>query len=155
MAGIVALSASVTMTSGATAVDKTVTGYIRNERVTLGTYPLASSSYLWSLGLPSGSSAAKAVLTDSTSSTPAFTPDIGGTYTIGVTVDGTTTYAMRLTALDTAASEPAEALRFTPRTDAQIAAPSAGAVVYYSSTQAGMCLKTSTGAVRKFTTTAV
>lgn len=153
MAGITALSASVTMTSGDTAVDKTATGYIRNERVTLGTYPLASSSYLWSLGLPSGSSAAKAALTDSTSSTPAFTPDIGGTYTIGVTVDGTTTYAMRLTALDTAASEPAEALRFTPRTDAQVGAPSAGVAVYYSSTQTSLSEKDSAGTVSKIATT--
>lgn len=153
MAGILANSASSTMTSGATAADKVVTGYIRNERVTLGVTPAASSSYLWAIALPAGSSAAKASITDTTSATPAFTPDVGGTYVLSCQVDGATTYAMRLTALDSAAAEMVEALRFTPRTDAQIATPSAGVVMYYSSTQSGVCVKYSTGTVRRVTVT--
>ncbi len=153
MAGILANSSSKTMTSGATSADVIVTGYLRNERVTLGVTP-AGSSYVWALGLPSGSSSARAKLTETTATTPAFTPDIGGTYTITCQVSGGTTYTMRLTALDSAVSEPAEALRFTPRADAQIATPAAGVAVYFSSTQSCLCLKTSTGTVRKFTTTA-
>lgn len=147
MSGILAQSASQTMTSGDTAADKSISGYIRNERITFGVTPLATTSYLWSLGLPSGSSSAKAYLTDTTGSAPALVPDRGGTYTISCVVDGTTTYAMRLTALDTASSEPAEALRFTPRADAQVGTPSLGAAVYWSSTQNALALKYPDGSV--------
>lgn len=144
------------MTSGDTAVDKVATGYVRNERVTLGTSPLASSSYLWAISPPSGSSAAKSALTDTDSASPAFVPDIGGTYTITCSVDGgATTYTIRLTALDTAASEPAECLRFLPRADAQVAAPAAGMAVYYSSTNTGLCAKDSSGTVYRLTLAAV
>lgn len=148
MAGILANSSSKTTTSGDTAADQTFTGYVRNERITLGVTPAASSSYLWALGLPAGSSANKARLTATDVAAPAFVPDIGGTYVLTCQVDGTTTYTLRLTALDVAVSESVEALRMLPRADAQVTAPSAGVVLYYSSTQGGLAFKTSTGAVR-------
>jgi hypothetical protein len=148
MAGVTANSSSKTMTSGATAADQAVTGYVRNERITLGVTPAASSSYLWTLGLPAGSSANKARLTASDVAAPAFVPDLGGTYVVTCQVDGATTYVLRLTALDVAVSESVEAIRMLPRTDAQVTAPSAGVVLYYSSTQGGLAFKTSTGVVR-------
>lgn len=155
MAGILANSSSSTMTSGDSAVDKVVTGYIRNERITLATYPIASSSYVWALAAPSGSNSAKAYITDTTSSAPALVPDVGGTYTVTCLVDGMTTYTIRISALDTAMSEPAEALRFTPRADAQVAAPAAGCALYWSSTQNALVVKLSDGSVYAIDTTAV
>lgn len=62
-------------------------------------------------------------------------------------VDGTTNYSATMSVLDTAASEPAEALRFIPRADAQVATPSLGVAVYYSSTQGALSSKNSAGSV--------
>jgi hypothetical protein len=59
---------------------------------------------------------------------------------------------MRLTALDTAMAESTEAIRMLPRADAQVASPSAGVAVYYSSTQTGLCEKTAAGAVNPLAT---
>lgn len=145
MAGITIVSASKTTTG--TSVDYSASGWIRQERVTLSTTPAASSSYVWTLTNPNGSSSAKAYLSDAATASPNFIPDVGGTYVVACKVDGTTDYSVRMTVLSTAASEPVEALRFTPRTDAQVAAPSLGVAVYYSSTQGALCMKTASGAV--------
>lgn len=154
MAGITANSSSKTMTSGDTAADKLATGYVRNERVTLGVVPAASESSVWSLSVPTGSNVVRSALSSDTSPTPSFVPDIGGTYSLTCQVDGVTTYVMRLTALDTAASEPVEAVRFPPREDAQVAAPTAGVAVFYSGTQTGLAQKDSSGTTRKLATEA-
>ena len=154
MAGILANSVSATMVSGDTAADKSVTGYLRNERVTLGVTP-TGSAYAWTLSAPAGSSAAKCALTDDDVAAPVFVPDVAGTYVITCTVDATTSYAMRLTVLNVAAADVIEAIRLTPRTDAQVTAPSVGVVLYYSSTQSSLAIKTSAGVVRTVTTVAV
>jgi hypothetical protein len=153
MAGILANSASYTMTSSDTAVDQALSGWIRNERITLSTSPAASSSYVWSLTNPYGSSSAKSYLSSTTSSGPNFVPDIGGTYVVTCKVNGTTDYVLRASVLDTASVEPVEALRMTPRADAQVAAPSLGVVMYFSSTQQKLCIKTSSDAVFSVNTT--
>ena len=154
MAGITANSSSKTMTSGDTAADKLATGYVRNERVTLGVVPAASESSVWSLSVPTGSNVVRSALSSDTSPTPSFVPDLGGTYSLTCQVDGVTTYVMRLTALDTAASEPVEAVRFPPREDAQVAAPTAGVAVFYSGPQTGLAQKDSSGVVRTLAMTA-
>jgi hypothetical protein len=61
---------------------------------------------------------------------------------------------MRLTALDVAAAETTEALRLTPRTDAQVTAPAVGTAIYYSTTQSGLAQKVAAGTVTKIATTA-
>lgn len=153
MAGILANSASATMTGSDAAADQSISGYLRNERVTLTTTP-TGSTYAWSLTNPNGSSPTRAALTDETASNPSFSPDVQGTYTVTATVDGSTSYTLRLSALNVAAAEPVEVLRLQPRTDAQVTAPSVGVALYYSSTQASLCVKTSSDAVRTVTTVA-
>jgi hypothetical protein len=143
MAGIGLASASKTTTGSS--VDYAASGWIRNEKIGLTTLPVASSSYLWALTNPVGSSDGKSYISDTTGSAPSFVPDIGGTYVITCTVDGATQYAVRATVLDTAVAEPAEALRYTPRADTQVAAPSLGAVQYWSSTQNAMVFKYANG----------
>jgi hypothetical protein len=135
------------MVSGDTAAAQAISGWIRNEKITLATYPAASTSTVWTLTIPSGSNAVKSAISDTSIASPTFTPDVGGTYVITALVDGTTTYVLRATVLDTAASEPVEALRYTPRADAQISTPSLGVAVFYSTTQDAWSLKNTAGTV--------
>jgi hypothetical protein len=148
MAGISAASASKTTTGSSVAY--AASGWIRQERITLGTFPVASSSYVWELTNPNGSSSAKAYLSSKTSSSPNFVPDVGGTYVVTCVVDGSSSYSATMSVLDTAVSEPVEALRFTPRADAQVAAPSLGRATYYSSNEAALVEKDPSGTVRKY-----
>lgn len=150
MAGILANSASKAMTSGDTAVDKAVTGYIRAERITLTTSP-TGTTYQWTLTGPTGSSAAKCSLTDATIASPSFVPDVAGTYSVGVDVDGTT-YAIRIGALAVSVSSPVEALRLEPFADNQIPTPTQGSIAYHSSTQGKPSFKDSDGTVHKIGT---
>jgi hypothetical protein len=145
MAGILANSASETMVAGDTAVDKTVSSYVRNERVALSVTP-SGTTYRWTMVIPNGSSAGKTSLSDSTDAAPTFVPDIGGVYVITCVVDETT-YVLRMTVVNTAQSEQTEAIRLTPRADAQITAPSAGAVLYYSTDEDALVTKDSAGTV--------
>lgn len=145
MAGITAISASKTATG--TSVDYAASGWVRQERMTLSVTPAASNSYVWSLTNPNGSSSAKAYLSDVTSSSPNFVPDVGGTYTLTCKVDGTTDYTLRATVLDTSAQEPVESIRYVPRADSTVGAPSLGLAVYYSSDLGSLASKNSSGLV--------
>jgi hypothetical protein len=145
VAGILANSITATMVAGDTAESKIVSGYLRNERIALSAYP-AGTTYRWTLVNPSGSSPIKAQLSDYTSATPSFVPDVGGTYLITAAVDDAV-YVIRIGAIDTAASDPVEAIRLTPRADSQVAAPGLGQVLYYSSDRAGLVAKNADGSV--------
>lgn len=133
MAGITAASASNTLLSGATSADKTSSGWVAGERVTLATTP-TGTDYAWAIAQPSASSRSRSALSAETGASVMFTPDVGGTYAITCIVDSTTTYVLRLTCQAASISEPVEAIRFSPRTDASIPAPAAGWSVYFSST---------------------
>jgi hypothetical protein len=143
MAGILCNSSSQTMVSGDTSPDKSVTGYARNERITLTTYP-TGTTYSWSLTLPASSSTA--ALTDDTDAAPSFVPDTAGTYLVSVDVDGTT-YVIRIGVLAVSVSTPTETIHFEPMADAQVPAPSMGLNVFYSTTQGALASKNPAGAV--------
>jgi hypothetical protein len=150
MAGVLANSVTATMVASDTAESKIVSGYLRNERIALSAYP-AGTTYRWTLVNPSGSSAGKAQLSDYTSATPSFVPDVGGTYLVTAAVDDAV-YVIRIGAIDTAASDPVEAIRLMPRADAQVQAPSLGQVLYYSSNADGLVAKNPDGSVANFGT---
>lgn len=144
MAGILANSASVTMTSGATSADNAVAGFVAGERVTLSTSP-AGATYDWALASPSGSTV-RAALDDASAATPSFVPDVAGYYTITVTVDTTTAYVLRLAVVAVALGTAQEAIRFTPMARAAVPAPALGAALY-ADTVAGAALKAPSGVV--------
>lgn len=153
MAGILANSVSKTMSAGDTSADNVVTNFVAGERITLSTTP-TGSAYAWTISAPSGSSAARAALYGDTEASPFFTPDVGGTFLVTCSCDGTN-YVLRITTQAAAVSEPAEALRFSPRSDTTIPAPAAGVALYYSSDQNALCVKDASGAVFTVNLTAV
>lgn len=146
MAGILANSPSKTMASGDTSADKTASGYVAGERITLTVTP-SGTNYEWSQARPSGSSA-RAQLSGATGASVTFAPDVGGTYVVTCIVDGSTTYVIRITCQSPTISEPVEAVRLSPRTDASVPAPAAGRTLYYSSDQGKLVTKDSAGTVR-------
>ena len=145
MAGIIANSASVTIGAGSTSADNTQAGYLNQEQVTCSTTP-TGSAYVWSLAKPSGATS-KSDLSSTTAASVTFTPDVAGYYVITCVVDSTTTYILRISVTDTVASTAREAIRLQPKTDAQIATPSSGVALYYSSDQGALCIKDAAGDV--------
>jgi hypothetical protein len=150
MAGITAIAAS--KTHAASGADVSDSGYITGETVALTTSP-TGTNYLWSLAAPSGSNAARLRFAGEDTATASFTPDVAGIYAVAVVVDGTT-YMLRLSVTQLAASTVLEALRLTPVADSQIAAPAVGHALYFSSTQNTLALKDSSGNVFKVNLTA-
>jgi hypothetical protein len=132
MAGILANSATVTMTVGT--ADGTCAGFVSAEQITLGTSP-TGSGYVWGLARPSDSAVA---LNSLTAAAPTLTPDVGGYYTVTCTVDSATSYVLRLSVAAPATVATITALRFLPTTNASVAAPATGVKVYYSSTCAAL-----------------
>lgn len=142
MAGILANSASVTMSAGSP--DAVVAGFVSGERIVLTTTP-TGATYQWAMARPSG--AAKAALDDDTAAGPTFVPDVAGYYTLTVLVDSVTTYVLRVSVTATAMGTTSEALRFQPKTDASIAAPALGMAMFWSDDHEGLAAKFANGAV--------
>lgn len=151
MAGITATSS--TGSHIASTADASTSGFITGETVTLVTSP-TGTVYSWSLSLPSGSSALRVGFAGETSASASFTPDVSGTYTATVNVDGTT-YVLRISAANIAVTNTLEGVRLQPVTDAQVPTPSSGVTVYYSSTQSALCVKDAEGDVFEVDLTAV
>lgn len=146
MAGILANSASETMTAGDTAVDNARAGYVVNEQVTLSTTP-TGTTYVWSMAKPSGATS-RSDLSDTTSASVEFVPDYAGTWTITCVVDGSTTYVLRITATAVAITSVANAHRFSPITDNSVPAPATGLTLFCSSDASNkMRLKNTAGTV--------
>lgn len=143
MAGILANSSSVTMSSGT--VDNTKAGYVVGEQVVLTTTPVGSS-YAWAQSIPSGSAPARSVLSDAAVAAPSFIPDVAGVYTLVCTVDGTT-YILRISVTLPASASIAQAVRFSPVPDASVAAPALGRTMYFSSDANAMVTKDPSGTV--------
>lgn len=142
--GILANSASVVMTTSA--ADDAVPGYLTAERIALTTNP-TGGSYSWSMVGPEDSSLVRAALTMPTGPFSSFIPDVSGVYTIGCTVDLSTTYVLRVTVTQVATSTSTEALRLSPLRDEQVTAPALGLALYDSSSVGGPAYKTPDGAV--------
>jgi hypothetical protein len=153
MAGILANSVTVAMGSGDSAADKSVSGYITNEAITLTTSP-AGSTYAWALGKPSGSTA-RANLSAATGASVSFTPDIAGYYNVACTVDSVTTYLLRVSITQVAQTTSYEAIRFSPKSDASVPTPALGSVMYFSTTQNALAVKLADGSVHTVDLTAV
>lgn len=151
MAGILANSVSVSHTSST--ADDTNAGYLNQERITLTTLP-TGTTYQWAMSKPVASGAVAKLSSDSAASV-SFIPDVAGYYVITCTVDSTTFYVLRISVTDTVAATAREALRLQPKADAQIATPSSGVALYYSSTQDALAIKDSSGNVHTVDITAV
>ncbi len=151
MSGINASSSSATHLNNG--VDSSTTGFLTGEPVTL-TDSVSGADYLWSIALPSGSNALRVGFAGETTNTASFTPDVTGTYTVTVTIDGVT-HALRIGAADLAVTPTLAAIRMQPVADSQVATPTAGVTWFYSSTQGALCVKDSNGDVLTVDLTAV
>lgn len=145
MAGIIASSVSRPMLAAETAADKSVSGYLTNEQITLSTTP-TGSNYVWLQTKPNGSTV-RSSLSASTGASIVFSPDIEGTYLVTCIVDSTTTYVIRMAAVNVGAVSALGALSFAPLADAQVPTPATGVTVYYSSTAGALVHKDSAGVV--------
>jgi len=145
MAGILANTASVTMTVGDTSPVNTFAGYITDEQATISVTP-AGTSFRWSISKPSGSSG-RAVLSGTTAASVLFTPDVGGFYVITCTVDSTTEYRLTLGVTQVAISTTVEASRYQPKTNASVVAPPLGQALFYSSDLSSLAVKNPDGSV--------
>lgn len=153
MAGILASSISKTMVSGDTSPNDVESGYVTAEQITLATTP-TGTSYSWGQSVPAGSVAALSSLDSTTDAAPRFTPDVAGEYVITCVVDGSTTYVIRLSVVAVAVQAALGGLRFLPRTDASVTAPSTGATLYFSTTQGNkVVLKFADNSVKVLNTT--
>ncbi len=140
MAGILANSAAEQMVAGDTSATNSRSGYIVGEQITLSVSPSASS-YSWAQAIPSASAPARSRLSETDQSTAKFTPDVGGTYVVTCLVDGVTSYTLVLTVTNTAVVDLAEVLRLSPVRDSQVASPTLGLALYFSSTQDALTVK--------------
>lgn len=146
MAGILASSASKTMTPGETQPDDAESGYVTGEQIALSVTP-AATTFSWGIAKPSGATV-RANLSGTTDATPVFTPDVAGFYVVTVTVDSSTSYVIRLSVTQVAITTAAEAVRFQPKADASVPAPARGEALFFSSNVSRLRVKTTAGAVR-------
>ena len=149
MAGILANSASVTMSVGTP--DNTQAGYVENEAVTLSTNP-AGTTHEWGLAKPQGSTAL-GDLSATTGTGIQFIPDEHGTWTITCTVDNTTAYTLRISVTAVAITHHANGSRYMPVTNNSIPTPATGVTVFYSSDDDRLSYKDTTGTVYALTGT--
>jgi len=143
MAGILANSATVTMTSGTP--DASATGYLVGERITLTTNP-TGSNYVWSIAKPAGSSISASSLTG-TNGYIYLVPDVEGYFTVTVTVDTTTTYVLRVAAQAIGTVVYHSVSNYSPIANTSVPSPTLGGNLYYSSTADGVVYKKSDGSV--------
>jgi hypothetical protein len=140
MAGIIATSASKVMVSGDTSAEDVESGYITNEQIALSVTP-SGSTYSWNQSVPTSSAPGRSRLTSDDAATSRFTPDVPGMYVVTCLVNGVTFYVLRLSVTSLAVSQFVEALRFSPIADANVPAPAAGRMVYFSSDQDALVAK--------------
>lgn len=145
MAGIMANSASATMSAGSTSADNTATGYLTRESIGL-TVTGSGSSFLWNLSKPSASGSTSA-LSSSTDASCSFSPDVDGYYVVTCLVDGTTSYVLRIATADVSPVGTITAMRFLPVANATIPTPAAGATMFYSVEVGGLAKKLPDGSV--------
>ncbi len=143
--GILANSASVTMTSSAS--DDVASGFVTGESIALTTNP-TGTSYEWTLGRPEGSTTRARLVGDTSAPSVTFTPDAGGIYVITCTVDGSIAYVLRVSAERLALSGSLSAQRFMPVGDAAVPTPALGATVFYSRDSDALAVKLASGEVR-------
>lgn len=141
------------MASGDSAADKSVSGYVTNETITLSTTP-TGSAYSWGISKPAGATA-RSDLSSSSSASPSFTPDVAGYWVVTCTVDSTTTYVIRVSVTQVAITTSYEAIRLSPKEDADVPTPALGCAMYWSATQDALAIKDSAGDVYTVDVTAV
>lgn len=145
MAGIIANSASISMAPADTATTKSISGFVRGETITLTTSP-TGSGHRWSLSRPRGSSVDRCKLSASTGTSVSFTPDCGGVFSVAVQVSGTV-YRLLIDVSAFTQTSIADAIKFPPRKNSSVPTPSAGAIVFWSSTDNCLSEKHSDGVV--------
>jgi hypothetical protein len=86
-------------------------------------------------------------LSAETGSSVVFTPDVEGVYLITVTVDGSTSYVIRIACVHISAVSTLGALRFIPIANAQVPTPSSGQTLFFSSDAGTLAVKRTDGTV--------
>jgi hypothetical protein len=138
MAGILANSASKTMTSGS--ADNSVSGYLVGEQVVLTVTP-TGTDYVWAIAKPSGSASARSNLDATTGASVKFTPDAEGYFTVSCVVDSTTTYTLRIAAQAIGTVTYHSASNFSPLNNAQVPVPALGHTWFHSTELGGPAYK--------------
>lgn len=141
MAGILANSASKTMTSGS--ADNSVSGYLVGEQIVLTVTP-TGTNYVWAIAKPSGSATARSNLDATTGASAKFTPDAEGYFTVSCVVDSTTTYTLRIAAQAIGTVTYHSASNFSPLNNAQVPAPALGHTWFHSTELGGPAFKMGT-----------
>lgn len=152
MAGINASSSSKSHTN--TGEDVAVSGFIAGEVIEL-TDSISGTDYLWTVALPSGSSAARVGFAGEDESSASFTPDVSGTYTVSVVIDGVT-HHLRIGVARLAFTNAVEGVRLTPVTDSQVPTPATGLTEFCGADHGNvLCVKDANGDVFTVDVTAV
>ncbi len=138
MAGILANSASKTMTSGS--ADNSVSGYLVGEQIVLTVTP-TGTDYVWAVAKPSGSATARSNLDATTGASVKFTPDAEGYFTVSCVVDSTTTYTLRIAAQSIGTVTYHSASNFSPLNNAQVPVPALGHTWFHSTELGGPAYK--------------
>jgi hypothetical protein len=125
--------------------DNTQAGYVENEAITLSTDP-AGTTYEWGLAKAQGATT-RSDLTATTGTGIQFIPDTHGTWTITCTVDGTTSYTLRISVTAVAITHHANGLRLMPVANNSIPTPATGVTVFYSSDDDRLSYKDTSGVV--------
>jgi len=148
MAGIKANSGTNTMLDGATAVDKAVVGYLRNEQITLDTTG-TPASFVWGISKPAGATA-RSDLNSTTAAAVTFSPDKIGLWLITCNV-ATATYIIRIDVVDFTQSPTINGQRFSPVLEASVPTPASGAVLFWSEDAGVLKQKLSDGSIKTIT----
>lgn len=133
------------MVAGDTAVDKSISGFVTRERITLSVTG-SPGAVSWGLAKPSGSSSV-CEISDSDALTPTFSPDVEGYYVVTCLLDGVTAYVLRLSATQVAHITTLTAIRFMPVPNAAIPSPATGRSLFCSEELDGMAVKDPDGNV--------
>lgn len=150
--GVLANSAS--MTHAFSTGDSERTGYVCQEPISL-LVSVIGSSYEWSMSAPE-TSGPHAEIRGVDQPSALFIPDVAGYYVVSCLVDGAVAYILRILVSDVVVGTEKLALGLQSKTDGQIPEPSAGLILYCSSTQGGsLCVKDAEGAVLKLDISAV
>ncbi|MHC4648224.1 MAG: hypothetical protein ACYTBJ_22420, partial [Planctomycetota bacterium] len=109
--------------------------------------------YLWTQAVPDASAEARSALKGAvTGASVRFTPDVAGIYSVTCTVDGSTTYVLRIDVVALAVTRFADASRFPQRANATVPAPTTGSALFHSEEEGGLSVKTPGGTVTPLTT---
>lgn len=137
MAGILANSASKTMTSGDTTIDNNESGYVSGEMITLSVVLPAPEAVTgltleWGLSIPDSARPDRTRLITAGENSMRFTPESGvsGYYVVTVVINQSTSYVIRLGVSEVSQVTVLGALNLMPVLEASVLPPNSGLTLF-------------------------